>query len=96
MTQQEAQLHAIVSGRVQGVGFRFFVRSEAVQLGLVGWVRNLDSGDVKVLAEGDRAKLDELVKKLEQGPRGSDVVSVSAEWGDAKGEFQKFDVAKNG
>jgi acylphosphatase len=57
-----------VSGRVQGVGFRWWTRARALELGLVGWAANLEDGRVEVVAEGQRAALDALVELL--GPEG--------------------------
>ena len=76
----KAALHAIVKGHVQGVYFRAFTEKEAVSLGLKGYVRNLPSGDVEVLAEGEREKLEELVKQLKIGPPHSKVTQVTTEW----------------
>jgi acylphosphatase len=61
-------LHCLVSGRVQGVAFRAFVREQARRLGLTGWVRNLADGRVEVLAQGPQAALDELAACLARGP----------------------------
>ena len=66
-------LHFLIQGRVQGVGFRWFVQREAAELGLHGWVRNTEDGDVEVLASGEPADLDELRSSLKRGPRGSRV-----------------------
>ncbi|HUB53232.1 MAG TPA: acylphosphatase [Terracidiphilus sp.] len=66
-------LHFLVQGRVQGVGFRWFVQREASELSLHGWVRNTEEGDVEVLAAGEPADLDELRASLKRGPRGSRV-----------------------
>jgi len=66
----------IVRGRVQGVGFRWFVDSEARQLGLAGWVRNNFDGTVEVLAIGSEQQLAALRKKLERGPRAARVDEV--------------------
>ncbi|MCU0618519.1 MAG: acylphosphatase [Gemmatimonadaceae bacterium] len=71
------ELHAIVAGRVQGVGFRWFVRSEARRLGLAGWVRNLDDGTVEVRARGIRTHLVALRGALLRGPDGSIVSGVT-------------------
>ncbi len=65
-----------VRGRVQGVGYRNFVQREAARLGLDGWVRNLDSGDVEVHAQGAQAELDDLAGALHRGPRFADVRGV--------------------
>jgi acylphosphatase len=66
----------IVRGRVQGVGFRWFVDHEARQLGLSGWVRNNFDGTVEVLAAGNEQQLEALRKKLERGPRAARVDEV--------------------
>lgn len=72
----KAQL-ALVSGRVQGVGFRNFVQREANRLALRGYARNLDDGRVEVLAMGNNAaRLDELIALLRRGPRWADVRHV--------------------
>jgi acylphosphatase len=68
--------HYIVKGRVQGVGFRWFVHREAAAIGLRGWVRNTDAGHVEVLAAGDEEQLLELTAALKQGSRGSRVDAV--------------------
>ena len=69
-------LHFLVKGRVQGVGFRWFVQREAAELGLRGWVRNTDQGDVEVVAAGDEGLLAELKVALHKGSRGSRVDAV--------------------
>jgi acylphosphatase len=68
--------HFLVKGRVQGVGFRWFVHREAAEIGLRGWVRNTDGGDVEVLAAGEPDQLKDLIKALGQGSRGSRVDKV--------------------
>jgi acylphosphatase len=68
--------HYIVKGRVQGVGFRWFVHREAGARGLKGWVRNTDGGEVEVMVAGSEEKLDELRAELERGSRGSRVDAV--------------------
>jgi acylphosphatase len=67
----------IVRGRVQGVGFRWFVEREARMLGIAGWVRNNSDGSVEVLAVGTRDQLIGLRSKLQQGPRASRVDEVA-------------------
>ena len=69
-------LHVRISGRVQGVGFRWFTREEARRLGLSGWVTNLPNGDVEVAAGGEAASLSRLRRALEVGPTGAGVVAV--------------------
>ena len=70
------RLHLRISGRVQGVGFRWFTREEARRLGLSGWVTNLANGDVEVSAGGEASSLGRLKRALEVGPTGAGVVSV--------------------
>lgn len=65
------RLQATIHGRVQGVGFRWFVRERAAGLGLGGWVRNRADGAVEVSAEGDPADLDRLLEALAAGPPGA-------------------------
>ena len=69
-------LHFLIQGRVQGVGFRWFVHREASELELKGWVRNTEDGDVEAVAAGDPADLDDLRASLHRGPRGSRVDRV--------------------
>lgn len=69
-------IRAIVSGRVQGVGYRYRTLEEAGRLGLSGWVRNLPSGQVEVLAQGPAAAVDHLVAWLAGGPRWASVSGV--------------------
>jgi acylphosphatase len=66
-------LHFLIQGRVQGVGFRWFVHREASELDLRGWVRNTEDGDVEVVASGAAEDLAELRTSLRRGPRGSRV-----------------------
>jgi acylphosphatase len=66
----------VVIGRVQGVGFRWFVEREARLAGITGWVRNRDDGSVEVLASASEAQHAELRRKLAEGPRASRVDEV--------------------
>jgi len=66
-------LHFLIRGRVQGVGFRWFVHREASELDLRGWVRNTEDGDVEVVAAGSPDDLAELRSSLRRGPRGARV-----------------------
>jgi acylphosphatase len=80
-------LHFLIRGRVQGVGFRWFVHREAAELGLRGWVRNTDGGDVEVVAAGDEETIADLRVELRRGSRGSRVDAViEHELTEAEGE----------
>ena len=76
----DKQFHARVSGRVQGVGFRFFVHREATRLGVHGWVRNLVDGQVEMVASGPKDKLDQLLQRVRAGPSLGWVEGVSVVW----------------
>ena len=71
--------HFLVQGRVQGVGFRWFVQQEASGLGLHGWVRNTADGDVEVLAAGTDDQIQKLYASLRRGSRGSRVDRIEAQ-----------------
>ena len=89
---EQIRLHAIVKGRVQGVGFRAFVVETGLVLGATGWARNHWDGSVEVVAEGDQKTLEDLLAALRRGPRISRVSQVEQNWGTATGEFNSFHV----
>jgi acylphosphatase len=66
----------LISGRVQGVGYRYYAQRSAQEVGVVGWARNLDDGRVEILANGTPAQLEEFEARLRLGPRFADVRSV--------------------
>ncbi len=76
MTQERKTTRCLVSGRVQGVAFRYWTRETALRLGLRGWVRNLPDGRVEVLAQGDGPAMERLHRALHDGPPMSLVQSV--------------------
>jgi acylphosphatase len=86
------RLHAVVRGRVQGVGFRYFVARQARSLGLLGWVRNMADGAVEVEAEGPRALLDALLEELRHGPPGARVSGVHPTWSEGEATYRRFEV----
>ena len=90
------RLEAAVHGRVQGVGFRYFVLRSAARLGLVGWVANESDGSVRCIAEGPKANLDALLAALRDGPSGAVVHSVSEDWLPPTGRFDGFGVRSAG
>jgi acylphosphatase len=81
-----------IEGRVQGVGFRYFVRREARRLGIAGWVRNLPNGSVEVLAEGPEGALAALERSLGTGPAGARVDRVRREKADEPGLAHDFEI----
>jgi acylphosphatase len=86
------RLDATVHGRVQGVGFRVYVRQVARAPALTGWVANEPGGRVHCVAEGQRADLELLLAALRKGPAGAFVEAVSAEWLPATGELEAFGI----
>jgi acylphosphatase len=90
------RLTATVFGRVQGVGFRWFVMEEARRLGLRGWVANRADGAVECAAEGARPDLEMLLLALARGPLSADVERVSPAWGPASGTLGPFSIRSGG
>ena len=94
MNQELQRLHAIVEGRVQGVGFRYFTQERAVFLGLTGWVRNRWNGTVELVAEGPKTDLDTLLKAIQRGPRAGTTQNVQVDWLETAGEFRSFQIRR--
>jgi acylphosphatase len=90
MPGDQARLTAWVEGRVQGVGFRWWVRARALELGLVGWAENLEDGRVRVIAEGTTPSCKELLTLLEGHDAPGRVVRVTYRWDDPKGGMSGF------
>ncbi len=75
----QSKKHIRISGRVQGVGFRHFVRQNAQHLGIKGWVKNLSDGDVEAVLIGNKDNVMEMLEKLKQGPRMARVDDLSVD-----------------
>ena len=86
------RLHVLVRGRVQGVGFRWFVLKRARDLGLSGQVRNRPDGTVEAEAEGARSALEEWLERLREGPAGARVERVHETWGEETSGFRGFEI----
>jgi acylphosphatase len=91
MSQAAQRLKALVKGEVQGVGFRWAVQRQAGRLGLTGYAENLSDGSVRVEAEGDPDRLDQLEAFLHQGPQWAEVAAVNSQRLPATGEFPYFE-----
>lgn len=92
----EERLTAHVVGRVQGVGFRWWIRMRAEKLGVTGWVMNeADERSLAVVAEGAPDALDELERLLQQGPSAARVERVDAVRQAASGEYQRFGISRS-
>lgn len=70
------QVHIIIKGTVQGVGFRYFTAMTAANHHINGWVRNLENGDVEICAQGGEVELQTFIEKVKIGPRFSNVTSL--------------------
>ncbi len=90
VSSEDARLTAWVAGRVQGVGFRWWVRSQALRLGLVGVAENLEDGRVKVVAEGPRQGCEELLGLLGTDSAPGRVTGVTHRWDQPRGGFSYF------
>jgi acylphosphatase len=89
------RVHALVNGKVQGVGCRAFTEYHATQKGLHGWVRNRKDGKVEVEAEGPRPILEAFLQVLEQGPQLSRVTQIIVDWKEANRQTQGFTVRRD-
>ena len=82
----------VIIGKVQGVGFRYFVLRQAQELGIRGWVNNKPNGDVKVLAQGEKADLEQFFAKVKEGPSFSRVDDVNLKWVNEGEQYFGFEI----
>ena len=88
----QAAVYVRVSGRVQGVGYRYFAEEKAQALGLTGWVRNLPDGDVEAEAEGPREALEDWLKQLHRGPSFARVLDMKFDFKPAMKQYISFEI----
>ena len=81
-----------ITGKVQGVGFRYFVLRQAQELGITGWVSNKSNGNVEALAQGDKEDLEQFIAKVKQGPSFSSVDDVILNWEDGQENYTSFEI----
>ena len=84
----------VISGRVQGVGFRWFTKDIAVLEGVTGWVRNLPDGRVEALVEGDAEAVTRVERQLHQGPPGARVQNVNTITEEPSGAYRSFSIER--
>ena len=84
--------HVFYSGRVQGIGFRYTAQNIAENLGVYGWVKNLEDGRVEIVAEGEEKNLKEFLDKILKGPLGRYIKDMELSWETPTSEFNDFDV----
>jgi acylphosphatase len=87
---EQSCARVLISGRVQGVGFRYFITSRAEQFDIVGYVRNLDTGAVEIEIEGDRAVIVEFLTEIKLGPRLAEIHEFQTEWKPYKMRYDRF------
>jgi len=93
LMQEKARLYTVAQGRVQGIYFRDFTLRKAQALGLTGYVKNLPDGrSVEVLAEGERANLEQLLEHIKRGPEAARVDRVHVKWSEYSGNFKAFEM----
>jgi acylphosphatase len=90
----EARAHVRLSGRVQGVGFRYSAADEARRRRLTGWVRNLDSGGVEAVFEGPRPTVEDMLRWCNDGPPGSYVRDLQVSWDEPPEHFAQFEIRR--
>lgn len=90
---RQIRAEVVVNGLVQGVGYRYFVLRRARALNVTGFVRNLPSGEVMAVIEGEPHEVDELFNAMKIGPFGAHVTKFTIDRGEASGEFHTFEVA---
>lgn len=86
------QAHVFISGVVQGVGYRYFVKNNAQKLGLTGWVRNAEDGGVEAVFQGEEKVIEEMIAVCKKGPFLSVVKQVGFEWEEGEETFTQFDI----
>ncbi len=89
------RVHIWVKGRVQGVGFRSHVEYNALQIGVLGWVRNLGNDTVETVAEGTKFQIDEFIQMVKQGSRASRVDEARVEYEETTGMLEGFTVKRS-
>ena len=86
------QAQLIISGKVQGVFYRASCQEVAQGLGLAGWARNLSTGQVEVLVQGEKEKIEKLIEWCKKGPPEARVNEVKTEWQDLSGKISNFTI----
>ena len=92
MAKNIVRAEITVNGLVQGVGFRYHILRQAQNLDLKGFVKNLFTGEVYIIAEGERGMIEELIKLTKAGPSHAYVKNCHVEWTESKDEFKTFEI----
>lgn len=86
------QAHIFISGNVQGVGYRYFVRTKAHKLGLNGWVRNTEDGGVESVLQGDEKAIEQLIEECKKGSFLAEVKHLGFEWEEVSDPYPDFSI----
>jgi acylphosphatase len=86
------QAHVFISGTVQGVGYRYFVKSCAQKLGLTGYVLNTEDGGVEAVFQGEKEKIEDMIALCRKGPMLSEVKQIGFEWVESDERFPEFNI----
>ncbi len=89
---KKVRAHLLISGRVQGVAFRYYTQDIAQSLEIKGWVRNCWDGKVEIVVEGEEEKVKKLISRCYQGPGSAIVEKIDIEWEKYIGEFNSFGI----
>lgn len=91
---ENVRAHAVISGRVQGVAYRFETQWAAERIGVRGWVRNRPDGTVQALFEGERERVEEMLAWCRRGPALARVTAVDVTWEDFRGDLAEFRILR--
>lgn len=86
------QCHVFISGTVQGVSYRYFVLQNAKELGLKGWVRNLDDGRVEALFQGNKELIEHMIELCRKGPELAKVLQLECQWEETSAEYTNYSI----
>ena len=89
---KRVRAHVFVSGRVQGIFFRQNTQKKAKKLAVTGWVKNLSDGRVEAIFEGEKERVEEMIKWARRGPILAKVNDLQVEWQEYQGEFNGFEI----
>ncbi len=96
MIEKSLRIHILITGRVQGVGFRYFVKNKCDELKIYGWTRNLGEDQVEILAEGSHTNLIYLIDIVKIGPPSSFVSNVHVDWLEPEDKYSSFQIMPSG
>jgi len=91
-SEELANAHVVVSGYVQGVGYRWWVMRKAQEYNLTGYARNLYDGDVELEVEGSQGMILDFIKEIKVGPSSASVTEAKVQWGEYQGKYKGFDI----